>query len=96
MAIQGLSITVSTTATILSAITFSDNIKYNYEGQSLLIQNPSTTVTVYIGGSDVTSSIYGYQLLPLQSVTIDLSSNEHIYAAVASGTQVVNIIRRGV
>lgn len=96
MAVQGLSITVGTTATILSATAFSDSIKYNYEGQSLLIQNPSSTVTVYIGGSNVTSSVYGYQLLPLQTLTIDLSRGEHIYGAVASSTQVVNVIRRGV
>lgn len=96
MAVEGTIITVGTTATRLSDISFSDAINYNFRGQSILIQNPSTTITVYIGGSDVTSSVYGYKLSPNQSVSFDLYPGEQIYAAVASSTQAVNVLRTGV
>lgn len=97
MSLTGLSITVGITATKLSQDSnFSDSITYNLNGQSILIQNPSTTISVYVGGTNVSSSIYGHELLPGQSISIDLSGGEHIYAAVASGTQQVNVIRRGV
>jgi hypothetical protein len=96
MALEGALVTVGTTATRLSDVTFSDNINYNYRGQSILVQNPSTTITVYLGGTDVTSSVYGYRLLPNQSISIDLYPDEQLYAAVASSTQVVSVIRTGV
>ena len=97
MAINGLSITVGTSATLLSATGgFTDQITYNQNGQSLLVQNPSSSVTVYLGGANVTSSVYGHALAPGTSMTVDLSSGEHLYAAVASGTQLVNVIRKGV
>lgn len=97
MATQGLLVTVGTTATVLSLTSgFSDLINYNQSGQSLSVQNPSSSVTVYLGGSNVTSSVYGYALLPGQTYTIDLRAGEHLYAAVASGTQQVNVIRTGV
>jgi len=96
MALEGTSVTVATTATRLTDITFSDQIAYNYRGQSILVQNPSSTVTVYLGDSAVTSSIYGYRLLPNQSVSLDLYPGEQLFAAVATGTQVVYVIRTGV
>jgi hypothetical protein len=97
MAIQGLSVTVGTTATALSlASGFSDTVNYNQRGQSVMVQNPSSTVSVYIGGSNVTSSVYGHVLAPTQTFTIDLDGGENIYAAVASGTLAVNVIRKGV
>jgi archaellum component FlaF (FlaF/FlaG flagellin family) len=97
MSLTGLTITVGTTATILSQTSgFSDTITYNLNGQSVLIQNPSSSTKVYVGGPNVSSSVYGYELLPGQSISIDLSGGEHIYAAVVSGTQAVNVIRRGI
>ena len=96
MAVAGLRITVGTTATLLSSTTPSDPIAYNQKGQSLLIQNPSTTVTVYLGGSNVTSTVYGFALAPQQAISIDLAGGENLYAAVATSTQVVNVLRSGV
>ena len=96
MAIQGLRVTVSTTATLLTSTTPSDSVFYNQKGQTVLVQNPSSTVTVYVGGSDVTSSIYGYSLAPLDILSIDIDSGEGLYAAVATNTQQVNVLRKGV
>lgn len=95
MAINGTSITVGTTATLLTPTTFTNQINYNQLGMSLLIQN-TASVIVYIGGSDVTSSIYGYALAANQSLAVDLDADEQIYAAVASGTQTIRVLRQGV
>lgn len=95
MAITGTSVTVGTSATLLIPTTFTNQINYNQRGMSLLIQN-TASVVVYIGGSDVTSSTYGYALAANQSLSIDLDSGEQIYAAVASGTQSIRVLRQGV
>ena len=95
MAIDGVSVTVGTTATLLIPTLFTNQINYNQRGMSLLIQNTSS-VTVYIGGSDVTSSLYGYALATNQSLAVDLYADEKIYAAVASGTQTIRVLRQGV
>ena len=53
---------------------------------SLIVQNTSASGYVYIGGSDVTTSNYGYKLSPLQSFAIELESFDKIYACGDSGT----------
>lgn len=82
--------TVSATA---SAIVGDSNDR---SGQSIVIQNPSAGATVYLGGSGVTSSTYGYALAGGSDLSIDLSPGESLYAITASGTQQVNILRQGV
>jgi hypothetical protein len=55
--------------------------------QGVLITNPSSSVTVYIGGSGVTAS-NGQELLPGNSITLPVTSA--VYGAVATGTQTVS------
>jgi hypothetical protein len=57
--------------------------------QGVLITNPSATVTVYIGGSGVTTA-NGQILGPLQSITIPVVSA--VYGVVAASTQTVSFI----
>lgn len=57
--------------------------------QGVLITNPSSTVTVYIGGVAVSTS-NGQQLLPLQSLSLPVASA--IYGIVATGTQTVSFV----
>jgi len=95
MAINGLRITVGTSATPLTPTLFVDPIKSNQAGISILVQNTSS-VTVFLGGADVTTTVYGFALAANQSIAIDLQSDELLYATVASGTQTVNVLRQGV
>jgi hypothetical protein len=95
MAINGTRVTVGTTATLLTPTGFTNPISSNQQGISLLVQNPSS-VTVFIGGSDVTTTGYGFALAVNQSIAVDLQSDELLYAVVASGTQTVNVLRQGV
>lgn len=83
-------VTVGTTATQLSS-NYSGN-----DGQTLNVQNPAGGVDVFLGGAGVTSTNYGYLLKAETSLSIDLLEHENLYAVVASGTQVVNVILQGV
>jgi len=83
-------VSVGTTATQLSS---------NYsgkDGQTISVQNPSTTVTVYLGGEGVTTTSYGYALGVVSDMSIDLQDGEKLYAVVASSTLTVNVLRQGV
>jgi hypothetical protein len=57
--------------------------------QGVVITNPSTTVTVFIGGSGVTTG-NGQELLPGNSVTLPVVSA--VYGIVASSTQTVSYL----
>ncbi len=57
--------------------------------QGVLITNPSTTVTVYVGGSGVTTG-NGQIIPPLQSITVPGVSS--LYGIVATGSQTVSYI----
>lgn len=66
------------------------------DGQTVLIQNPSASVVVYLGGDGVTTASYGYSLGAVSDMSIDLQDGEKLYAVVASGTLTVNVLRQGV
>lgn len=55
--------------------------------QGVIVTNPSTTVTIYVGGSGVTTS-NGQIVPPLQSVTLPVVSA--VYGVVAASTQTVS------
>lgn len=57
--------------------------------QAVLITNPSSTVTVFIGGSGVTTG-NGQELLPGNSLTLPVVSA--VFAIVATGTQTVSFV----
>ena len=82
-------ITVTTTATKLT------NDFDGRDGQTINVQNPSGGADIFLGGATVTSSDYGYLLKTNTSFSIELQDDEKLYAIVASGTQVVNVIRQG-
>jgi hypothetical protein len=68
------------------------------DGQTLLIQNPSASVVVYLGGEGVTTTSYGYALggVTVSDMSIDLQNGETLFAVVASSTLTVNVLRQGV
>lgn len=90
MALSHGIVSVGTTATLLSASTS------GRDGQTVLIQNPSAGATVYLGGSGVTTSSYGYSLTGGTAFTIELQDGEALYGVVASSTQNVSVLRQGV
>jgi hypothetical protein len=73
-----------------TAVKISPTVDGSWVAATLIVQNNSTTDTVYLGTSSVTTSAYGY-VLPAgttnvkNSVTIGLNTGDVLYA-VSSGT----------
>ncbi len=89
MAVTHANVSVGTTATLLSSAAS------GRDGQTLSIQNPTGGANVFLGGSTVTSSAYGFLLAAATTFTIELQDGEAIYGIVASSTQTVNVLRQG-
>lgn len=89
MAITHNIVSVGTTQTVISTAA------NDRDGHSVLIQNPSASTTVYIGGDGVTTSSYGVALAGGADISIDLLQGEIVYGIVASSTQSVNVLRAG-
>ena len=89
-------ITVGTTPTIIMGANAagtaagSGSVSYPTAG---LIRIPTGSVTVYLGGSQVTTSD-GCPFVAGEDVEVDLV-NEILYGVVASGSQTVYVLRRG-
>ena len=81
MAITTNQITVAATATLIATIPAG--------GGTVFITNTDSSVTVYIGGSAVTTSI-GFQILPGQSMSETYAPGENVYGIVSTGTLVVH------
>jgi hypothetical protein len=86
MAFKSAVVTIAATPTLIS---FSGAL--SRKGHKVYIQNISTTVDFYIGGSDVSTS-NGYFMHRAASSTvgddimIEVGEGEALYAVVASGT----------
>lgn len=77
MAISSSAVTVTTSATVIST--------GPADGHEALVVNTSPSTSIYIGGSDVSTS-NGVELAPDASLSVDLANNEIVYGIVASGT----------
>jgi hypothetical protein len=51
-----------------------------HSGIDITIQNPNSSGYIYIGAEGVTSSNYGYRLLPNHAFSIELSGRDSLYA----------------
>lgn len=83
--------TLSTTAQLIS-LAAEDEIPYASQ-LTMSVQNTDESIVVYLGDAGVTSTSYGYKLIPGTIFTADLSPDDELYAVAASGTPKVAIIR---
>ena len=97
MALSAKTVTVAATPTLIG-ITQGDA----QAGASLAIKVPAAGVTVFVGGPAVTAAgaLQGYPLAAGESLFLDLdtggAAQEKVYAIVATATQVINVLGRGV
>jgi len=80
-------LTLTSTPTLL---TLSDDLE---TPNTVSIQNTSDSATLYLGGSSVSSSLYGVRLLAGQIWSADLGAYDELYA-VGTGTVAVLILER--
>lgn len=94
MAVASVSVTVATTATLLSGTDPGDS-QGAANGQSVTVRVPSGGATVYLGGSNVSTS-NGFPLAATESFSMDCLPGDALYGVVAASTQAVNVLRSDV
>ena len=62
-------------------------------GLDITIQNVNSTGYVYIGGEGVTSSNYGFRIMPNHSISFELSSPDSLYAISSVDAMNIAIIQ---
>lgn len=92
MAITSASVTVTTTATLLSGAD-TDTVA----GQTVFITVPAAGQTVFVGPSGVTTAT-GYPVATGTSFPwpLELGGGEALFGIVAATTQAVSVLRTGV
>lgn len=64
-----------------------------HSGCDITIQNVDSEEYVYIGGSSISTSSYGYRLAPNSAISFELPGKDSIYAVASSnGVQAALII----
>jgi hypothetical protein len=64
-----------------------------HSGMDITIQNVDASAIVYIGGSDVTSSNYGYRLSAGAAWSIELSGVDALYAITNTNNSKVAVLK---
>jgi hypothetical protein len=54
-----------------------------HSGVDITIQNVNASGYIYIGGSSVSSTNYGYRILPNHAISIELSGQSSLYAVAS-------------
>ena len=86
-------------ATAHSLVTLSDTSATRltpvgaHGGLDFTIQNVNATGYIYVGGEGVTSSNYGFRILPNHSISFELASNDAFYATSSVNAMNVAMIQ---
>ena len=51
-----------------------------HSGVDITIQNVNETGYIYLGGTEVSSTNYGYRILPNHAISIELQGRDFLYA----------------
>lgn len=92
MAVKAAPVSVGTTATLIAAA--SDSAAAS-AGESVAVGNNDSSVTVYLGASDVTTGT-GLPLPAGALMAVELGVGESLYGIVGAGTVDVRVLRAGV
>lgn len=55
-----------------------------HSGMDITLQNVNDSGYIYIGGEGITSTNYGFRIMPNHSFSIELNGNDAIYAIASS------------
>lgn len=86
-------LTLTSTPTLLT-ISEVDEIE-NARELIISVQNLDSEEYVYLGGSSVTSSSFGFILDPGQIFTADLKTNEELYGVGNGHVAIIRLVRNG-
>ena len=73
----------------LVALTSSTPVKLTpavdtHAGLDFTVQNPNNSGYVYIGAADVSTTNYGYRILPNHAISFELPPKDHLYAVAST------------
>ena len=63
-----------------------------HSGFDITIQNINSTGYVYVGGEGVTTSNYGFRILPNHSISFELAGKDHLYLISSAGSMSAAVI----
>lgn len=66
-----------------------------HSGMDITLQNVSELATIYIGGEEVSSTDYGFRLLPGQAFSIELPGLDALYVVASSTDASLAILQTG-
>jgi hypothetical protein len=64
-----------------------------HSGVDITIQNVDESAYVYIGGEDVTTSDYGYRLMPNSAISFELPGRDALYAVSDTDESQVAVLK---
>lgn len=86
--------TVHETVTLTTSDTAYEIIpKLGGNGKDVTIQNNNASAMVFIGGPEVSTSDYGFKLIPGTAISFNLDPKENVYGASDTDGATVNIMR---
>lgn len=91
MAVKHSQVSVGTTAVSLTAGVAETDNTY---GRAVLVYNEGS-VTVYIGGSEVTTSSYGYPLVAGGEIALDVAGSDEPFA-ICGSSSILRLLHTGV
>ena len=64
-----------------------------HSGMDITLQNVNSSGYVYVGAEDVTSSSYGFRILPNHSISFELAGLDSLYAIASSADMDLAVLR---
>lgn len=66
-----------------------------HSGMDITIQNIHESAYVYVGGEEVSASVYGYRIAPGAAFSIELPGQDALYAISSVNSSKVAILQTG-
>lgn len=64
-----------------------------HSGMDITIQNVNTSGHVYVGGDGVTSSNYGYRIMPNHAISFELAGEDDLYLIAENNEMKAAVIK---
>lgn len=67
-----------------------------HSGIDVTLQNVNSTGYIYVGSSSVSSTNYGFRLMPNHSISFELPGNDSLYAVGSVNNMKVAVLQTGI
>lgn len=64
-----------------------------HSGYDFTMQNVNESGYIYIGGENVSSTNYGYRILPNHAISIEITGRDAIYAIASASSMKIAVIQ---